>query len=230
MPPLPLVTPAAVDSRAAGQAGVQCPGLWCGHRYLADNRQVRLVPPRGPSYLSLARRSATCRSASCARCSSLAASIKAPTHRALPAMRWLSDWGRDQERFVPLRGPSCLSLAWPRARLERARTAKLARRAEGRMPGVKISNQQRRPPHLALAGHSAIAPALLYLRHPCRRPARQVREPEPGFSTGLRQLLLRCSTSDIPVLACPGEKESTSMSTPATRPVVPTSPPHRGPG
>jgi hypothetical protein len=45
-------------------------------------------------------------------------------------------------------------------------------------------------------------------------PARQVREAEPGFSTGLRQLLLRCSTSDIHVLACPGEKEPTSLSTP----------------
>jgi hypothetical protein len=30
--------------------------------------------------------------------------------------------------------------------------------------------------------------------------------------------------------SCPGEKESTSLSTPASRPVVPASPPHRGPG
>ena len=30
--------------------------------------------------------------------------------------------------------------------------------------------------------------------------------------------------------SCPSEKEPTSMSTPATRPVVPASPPHRGPG
>jgi len=44
--------------------------------------------------------------------------------------------------------------------------------------------------------------------------ARQVRELGPGFSTGLRQLLLRCSTSDIHVLACPDEKESTSLSIP----------------
>jgi hypothetical protein len=50
--------------------------------------------------------------------------------------------------FVRLRRPSYLSLAWPRARPERARTAKPARRAESRMPGVKISNQQRRPPML----------------------------------------------------------------------------------
>ncbi|TPG11371.1 hypothetical protein EAH75_15270 [Rhodanobacter glycinis] len=33
---------------------------------------------------------------------------------ALPTMRWLSDWGMNQERFVPLRDPSYLSLAWPR--------------------------------------------------------------------------------------------------------------------
>jgi len=51
---------------------------------------------------------------------------------------------------------------------------------------------------LALAGH----------------PARQVREPVPGFSTGLGQLLLRCLNSGIHALACPDEKESTSMSTP----------------
>jgi hypothetical protein len=43
---------------------------------------------------------------------------------------------------------------------------------------------------------------------------RQVREPGPGFSTGLGQLLLRCLNSVIHALACPGEKESTSMSTP----------------
>ncbi len=55
--------------------------------------------------------------------------------------------------FVRLRRPSYLSLAWPRARQERARTARPARRAEGRMPGVKRSNQQRRPPRFALAGH-----------------------------------------------------------------------------
>jgi len=30
--------------------------------------------------------------------------------------------------------------------------------------------------------------------------------------------------------SCPSEKESTSLSTPAARPVVPDSPPHRGPG
>ena len=30
--------------------------------------------------------------------------------------------------------------------------------------------------------------------------------------------------------SCPDEKESTSLSIPATRPVVPDSPPHRGPG
>ena len=35
-----------------------------------------------------------------------------------------------------------------------------------------------------------------------------------AFRQDFRQLLLRCSTSDIPVLACPDEKESTSVSTP----------------
>ena len=48
----------------------------------------------------------------------------------------------------------------------------------------KRSTQEKTTHHLALAGHSATAPALLYLRHPCRRHARQVREAGPGFSTG----------------------------------------------
>jgi len=51
--------------------------------------------------------------------------------------------------------------------------------------GQEKSNQKRRPPRLALAGHSATAPALLYLGHPCPRHARKVREVRPGFSTGL---------------------------------------------
>ena len=34
----------------------------------------------------------------------------------------------------------------------------------------------------------------------------------------------------IHAVACPDEKESTSLSTPAARPVVPDSPPHRDPG
>jgi hypothetical protein len=63
---------------------------------------------------------------------------------------------------------------------------------------------KRRPPHLDLAG--------------C---ARQVREPRPGFQSDIGQPLLRCLNPGIHALA---------MSTPATRPVVPDSPPHRGPG
>ena len=51
--------------------------------------------------------------------------------------------------------------------------------------GQEKSNQKRRPPHLALAGHRATAPALPQLGHPCPRHARQVREPGSGFSSGL---------------------------------------------
>jgi hypothetical protein len=47
---------------------------------------------------------------------------------------------------------------------------------------------------------------------------------------GIGQLLLRCLNSGIHAVACSSEKESTSLSTPAARPVVPDSPPHRGPG
>ena len=60
--------------------------------------------------------------------------------------------------------------------------------------GQEISNPKRRPPRLALAGP----------------PARQVREAGPGFSTALRQPLLRCSDSGIHAVACAGENESTS--------------------
>ncbi|MEO6924100.1 MAG: hypothetical protein ABI142_09760, partial [Bryocella sp.] len=55
-------------------------------------------------------------------------------------------------------------------------------------------------------------------------------EPRSGFSTGLGQLLLRCLNSGIHAVACPDEEASTSLSMPAARPVVPDSPPHRGPG
>jgi hypothetical protein len=51
-----------------------------------------------------------------------------------------------------------------------------------------------------------------------------------AFRQGIGQPLLRCLNSGIHAVACPGEKESTSLSTPAARPVVPDSPPHRGPG
>jgi len=63
----------------------------------------------------------------------------------------------------------------------------------------KRSTQEKTTPRLALAGH----------------PARQVREPGPGFSTAH---------------PCAGEKASASLPMPAARPVVPDSPPHRGPG
>jgi len=47
---------------------------------------------------------------------------------------------------------------------------------------------------------------------------------------GIGQPLLRCLNSGIHAVACPGEKEPTSLSAPAAPPVVPDSPPHRGPG
>ena len=75
--------------------------------------------------------------------------------------------------------------------------------------GQEKSDQKRRPPRLALARHRATAPALPQLVHPCTRHARQVREAGPGFSTAH---------------PCAGEKESTSLSTSAARPVVPDSP------
>ena len=43
------------------------------------------------------------------------------------------------------------------------------------------------------------------------------------------QLLLRCRDFGIHAIACPGEKESRFLWIPATRPIVPTSPPYRGP-
>jgi hypothetical protein len=46
-------------------------------------------------------------------------------------------------------------------------------------------------------------------------PAQQFREPAPGFSTAH---------------PCAGEKASASLPMPASRPVDPDSPPHRGPG
>ena len=68
--------------------------------------------------------------------------------------------------------------------------------------GQRESNQRERPPRLALAGH----------------PARQVREAWPGFSSGLGQPLLRCLNSGIHAVACPREKASPSMASPAARP------------
>jgi hypothetical protein len=70
--------------------------------------------------------------------------------------------------FAPLSGSESLFFACPRTRWERVRTAKPARRAEGRMPGVKKSNQKKRHPDAALDGPST----------------RRVREARPGFSTG----------------------------------------------
>src|SRR6185312_2218141 len=68
--------------------------------------------------------------------------------------------------------------------------------------GQEKSNPKRRPPRLALAGH----------------PARQVREAWPGFSSGLGQPLLRCLNSGIHAVACPREKASPSLDSPAARP------------
>jgi hypothetical protein len=75
-------------------------------------------------------------------------------------------------------------------------------------------NQRERPPRLALAG-------LL--------PGKSVSRGR-AFRSGIGQPLLRCLNSGIHAVACPSEKESTSLSTPAARPVDPDSPPHRGPG
>ncbi len=110
-----------------------------------------------------------------------------------------------------------LSLACPRPRLERGRTAQLARRAEGRMPGVRESN------HCAAGAARTAKPARraegrmpgVKRRAPCvHRPsapaALRARGSGRAFRQDLRQLLLRCSTSDIHVLACPGEKERAS--------------------
>ena len=73
------------------------------------------------------------------------------------------------------------------------------------------ARSKERPPHLALAGHSATAPALLYLRHPCRRHARQVRDPGPGF-----QQHIVCWRKGIGIVPIPPRGLS--------------SPPHRGTG
>ncbi len=80
--------------------------------------------------------------------------------------------------FRPPAGGRVTFLCLPTHAQERVRTAKPARRAEGRMPGVKKSNQKKE--HPALAGLIA----------------RQVREGRPGFSTGL---LPRRKGIDIPV-------------------------------
>jgi hypothetical protein len=76
----------------------------------------------------------------------------------------------------------------------------------------KRSTQEKTTPRLALAGCRATAPALPQLRHPCRRPARQVREVGPGFSTAH---------------PCAGEKESASCRFPLRGL---SSPPHRRTG
>jgi hypothetical protein len=82
-------------------------------------------------------------------------------------------------------GAQCLCFNW----LAESESKSVSSRFTGRITYLlrdqEISNQQRRPPHLALAGHRATAPALPQLRHPCPRYARQFREAGPGFSTGL---------------------------------------------
>jgi hypothetical protein len=70
-------------------------------------------------------------------------------------------------------------------RVEQELSSALGSRVTFLLRGQEKSNQKRRPPRLALAAHRATAPALPQLGHPCPRHGRQVREPGPGFSTGL---------------------------------------------
>ena len=116
---------------------------------------------------------------------------------AAPRQRWpivCNVCSRKSKCFRAPSAPESPSLGSPResnhCAAGAARTAKPARRAEGRMPGVK-----RKRPSSALAGHSArqvreprpgfstvhsaTAPALLYLRHPCRRHALAKRHRHP---------------------------------------------------
>ena len=69
-----------------------------------------------------------------------------------------------------------LSLVWPRPCLEHGRTAQLARRAQGRTPGVRESNQREGHPAPARGGHCA-------RRVPCgarrQQAARQLGHPWP---------------------------------------------------
>jgi hypothetical protein len=112
--------------------------------------------------------------------------------------------------FVRLRQPSYFLFAWPRARRMRARTAKLARGAQGRMPGVKRkTTKEKSHPAWRLPGIGQPLLRCLNFGHPCPRHGRQVREPELGFSTAH---------------PCAGEKVSASgncscvASTPASMP------------
>ena len=81
-----------------------------------------------------------------------------------------------QSGSVRLPAAGLLLFACPRTRLERVRTAKLARRAEGRMPGVKKSSQEKRHPATARGGHPA-------RRVPCgarrQQAAKQLGRPWP---------------------------------------------------
>jgi hypothetical protein len=86
--------------------------------------------------------------------------------------------------FVPLRGPELLSLCVATRTSGTGANGAAGPKGGGQGARSKESNQRERPPRLALAGHPATAPALLYLGHPCPRHVRQVREPGPGFSNG----------------------------------------------
>ena len=105
-----------------------------------------------------------------------------------------------------------LSLGWPRTRLERVRTAKLARRAEGRMPGVRESGQREGHPAWRLPGG-----------------ARQVRESGPGFSIGHRATA-SCVASTPASMPSPAraKRHRHPCRCPLRGLVVPDSPPHRG--
>ena len=80
--------------------------------------------------------------------------------------------------------------------------------------GQETSNQQRRPPRLALVGHRATAPALPQLRHPCRRLPNKSVSRGRAFRTG----------------SCPCEKESTSCRLPLRGLSSPTHRRTRAPG
>lgn len=84
--------------------------------------------------------------------------------------------GINQERFDPLRGLNYLSLAWPRARMVRARTAKLAR---GRRAHSHLTAAQGAP------GRAARHPGA---RSVCHRRAVAGAEvlPVPSWSANLR--------------------------------------------
>jgi len=85
---------------------------------------------------------------------------------------WLSAWFR-----LPKRQPSHFIFASPRGAQERAGTPQAARRAEGRKPDVKKSNQKKGDPSIAL--RFAQFPALLAGLGPAR-PSEAKAQPRSG--------------------------------------------------